>query len=256
MLPLWMELLKKLHYKITTSTWLKLMTMLRKCLSWDAGNLLNGNVLTCTNHPVTVIFTVLLDYKCGILQGNEFSVEIANMYAMLLLIWWNMGPVHHKGTIAPFTSRRHGFPLLAGGILKPVPSLAYVDDAKCYVTMPKSETAISHLFETAQGYCDLLADLSLVMSKSVLCIFTISQMKQLSQNLLALLGHMMLMDLPKAQLLQWLSGMTPKETCSYTTSHMTYTMMHQITYNASLPNKNIWECPKMLSKKSQVEKLV
>jgi hypothetical protein len=38
-----------------------------------------------------------------------------------------------------------------------------VDDAKRYVTMPKSETAISHLFETVQGYCDLLADLSLVI---------------------------------------------------------------------------------------------
>ena len=82
---------------------------------------------------------------------------------MLLLLWWNMDPIHHQGTIAPFTSPRHGFPLLAGGIIKPIASLAYVDDAKRYVAMPQSETAISHFFDVVQGYCDLLADLSLVI---------------------------------------------------------------------------------------------
>ena len=57
-------------------------------------------------------------------------MEIANLYAMLLLMWWNMDPVNPEGTIAPFQSPIHGFLLIAGGILKPVSSVAYVDDTK------------------------------------------------------------------------------------------------------------------------------
>jgi hypothetical protein len=74
-----------------------------------------------------------------------------------------MDPIDHQGKIAPFTSPRHGFPLLADGCFKSVASLAYVDDAKRYVAMPKSETTIMQFFDTVQGYCDLLADLSLVI---------------------------------------------------------------------------------------------
>ena len=54
-------------------------------------------------------------------------------------MWWNMDPINPVGTIAPFSSPRHAFPLIAGGLLKPVSSLAYVDDAKRFVAMLKSE---------------------------------------------------------------------------------------------------------------------
>jgi hypothetical protein len=57
-------------------------------------------------------------------------VEIANLCAMLLLMWWNMDPVNPEGTIAPFQSPIQRFLLIAGGILKPVSSVAYVDDTK------------------------------------------------------------------------------------------------------------------------------
>ena len=89
-----------------------------------------ANMVDRTNTLVTDIFVALLKYICGLPQGSSFSVEIANLYAMLLLMWWNMDPIDHKGTIAPFTSPRHAFPLFGGGILKPISSLAYVDDAK------------------------------------------------------------------------------------------------------------------------------
>jgi len=125
---------------------------------WQSANMFNR-----TNMLVTDIFTALLKYKCGLPQGSGFSVEIANLYAMLLLLWWNMDPINPTGTIAPFTSPRHGFPLIAGGILKPVASLAYVDDAKRYVAMAKTTHSLPEFFRTVQGYCDLLADLSLVI---------------------------------------------------------------------------------------------
>jgi hypothetical protein len=116
----------------------------------DAG--LNGftewqcaNMSKRTNRLVTDIFVAMLSYKCGLPQGNGFSVEIANLYAMMLLMWWNMDPVNPMGTIAPFESPRHGFPLIAGGILKPISSLAYVDDAKRYVTLPKNHHSATEI---------------------------------------------------------------------------------------------------------------
>jgi hypothetical protein len=78
---------------------------------WQCANMVNR-----TNKLVTDIFVALLKYICGLPQGNGFSVEIANLYAMLLLMWWNMDPINPQGTIAPFTSPRHAFPLIAGGI--------------------------------------------------------------------------------------------------------------------------------------------
>jgi len=78
-------------------------------------------------------------------------------------MWWNMDPITPMGTIAPFESPRHGFPLIAGGMLKPVSSLAYVDDAKRYVALLKSQHKIEEFFTFVQAYCDLLADLSLVI---------------------------------------------------------------------------------------------
>jgi hypothetical protein len=61
-------------------------------------------------------------------------------------MWWNMDPVNPAGTIAPFESPRHGFPLIAGGILKPVSSVAYVDDTKRYVAISKEECLVSQFF--------------------------------------------------------------------------------------------------------------
>ena len=116
-----------------------------------------------TNRLVTDIFIALLEYICGLPQGNGFSVEIANLYALFILIWWNMDPINPAGTIAPFTSPRHGFPLIAEGIVKPVASLAYVDDATRYVAMAKALHSLEEFFATVQGYCDLLGDLSLVI---------------------------------------------------------------------------------------------
>jgi hypothetical protein len=71
---------------------------------------------------VTDIFVAQMQYKCGLPQGNGFSVEIANLFAMLLLMQWNMDTANPRGTIAPFSSPRHAFPLVAGGILMPISS--------------------------------------------------------------------------------------------------------------------------------------
>jgi hypothetical protein len=79
---------------------------------WQSVNMVNR-----TNRLVTDIFISLLQYKCGLPQGNGFFVEIANLYAMLLLVWWNMDPIDPNGNIAPFSLPRHGFPLVAGEIL-------------------------------------------------------------------------------------------------------------------------------------------
>eukprot|EP00590_Aulacoseira_subarctica_P005294 CAMPEP_0172416722 /NCGR_PEP_ID=MMETSP1064-20121228/3216_1 /TAXON_ID=202472 /ORGANISM="Aulacoseira subarctica , Strain CCAP 1002/5" /LENGTH=1681 /DNA_ID=CAMNT_0013154579 /DNA_START=343 /DNA_END=5384 /DNA_ORIENTATION=- len=122
-----------------------------------------ANMHQRTNRLVTDIFTALIKYICGLPQGNGFSVEIANLYALLLLLWWNMDPLHHHGTIAPFSSPRHSFPLIAGGVIKPIASLAYVDDANRYVAMPSATTSLPHFFEVVQGYCNLLAELSLAI---------------------------------------------------------------------------------------------
>jgi hypothetical protein len=123
---------------------------------WQCANMHNR-----TNTLVTDIFIAVLKYICGLTQGNGFSVEIANIYAMFLLMWWNFDHIHPQGTIAPFESPRHGFPLVANGVLKLVASIAYVDDATRFVAMLKSQHSIHEFFTVVQGYCDLLADLSL-----------------------------------------------------------------------------------------------
>ena len=123
---------------------------------WQSANMCNR-----TNKLVTDIFIALLKYKCGLPQGSGFSVEIANLYAMFLLMWWNMDPIDPHGTIAPFDTPRHGFPLIAGGMVKAIASLAYVDDAKRYVALSRSLYSLEEFFNVVQGYCDLLADLSL-----------------------------------------------------------------------------------------------
>jgi hypothetical protein len=121
-----------------------------------------------TNKLVTDIFVALMQYKCGLPLGNVFSVEITNLYAMLLLLWWNMDPINPTGTIASFTSPRHGFPLIADGIFQPVSSLAYVNDAKRFLAIPKQNQACEEFFSIVQGYCDLLADLLLVIKMGML----------------------------------------------------------------------------------------
>jgi hypothetical protein len=123
---------------------------------WQSANMCNR-----TNKLITDIFITLLKYKCGLPQGSGFSVEIANLYAMFLLMWWNMDPINPRGTIARFEAPRHGFPLIAGGLTKNIASLAYVDDAKRYIALLKSQHSLEEFFAVIQGYCDLLADLSL-----------------------------------------------------------------------------------------------
>jgi hypothetical protein len=46
----------------------------------------SANMLHRTNELITDIFVALLQYRCGLPQGNGFSVEVANLYAMLLLL--------------------------------------------------------------------------------------------------------------------------------------------------------------------------
>ncbi len=116
-----------------------------------------ANMVDRTNKLVTDIFVTLLQYKCGLPQGNGFSVEIANIYAMILLIWWNMDPIDPAGTIAPFNAPRHGFPLINGGICKYITSSAYVDDAKRIIALAKHLHTCKEFFDVLQGYCDLLA---------------------------------------------------------------------------------------------------
>jgi hypothetical protein len=113
---------------------------------WQCAHMTNR-----TNKLLTDIFVTLLENKCGLPQGNGFSVEIANLYAMLLLMWWNMDPINLEDSIAPFQSPRNGFPLIAGGILKPISSLAYVDDAKRYVALSKSSYCVSEFLDVVQG---------------------------------------------------------------------------------------------------------
>jgi hypothetical protein len=49
---------------------------------WQSANIVNQ-----TNKLVTDIFVALLQFKCGLPQGNGFSVEIPNLNAMLLLMF-------------------------------------------------------------------------------------------------------------------------------------------------------------------------
>jgi len=97
--------------------------------------------------------------RAVLLGANENSLRTVGE----LLMWWNMDPINPDGSIAPFQSARHGFPLIAGGILKPITSLAYVDDAKRYVALPKASCSLKEFFDVVQGYCDLLVDSSLVI---------------------------------------------------------------------------------------------
>ncbi len=122
-----------------------------------------ANMVHRTNKLITDIFTALMQYKCGLPQGNGFSVEIANLYAMVLLLWWNMDPINPLGVIAPYTAPRHGYPLIHKNIFKHVASMAYVDDAKRYIAVQKELYSCEHFFRVVQGYCDLMAELSLVI---------------------------------------------------------------------------------------------
>ena len=116
-----------------------------------------------TNRIITDVFTTVIEYQCGLPQGNGFSVEIANLYAWFLLTWWNMDPQNNQGDITDFDYPRHGYPLQANGSVLYVASLAYVDDANRYVAVKKSDMDVEEFFQLVQNYCDLLADLSLVI---------------------------------------------------------------------------------------------
>jgi hypothetical protein len=138
---------------------------------WQSANMVNR-----TNKLVTDIFVALMQYKCGLPQGNGFSVEIANLYAMLFLMWWNMDPVNPCGTIAPFSSPRHAFPLV-----------------------PKQLHTCNEFFKIVQGYCDLLADLSLVINmgrnvKKAYYAYTTFHKTFPFQNLQVWHGHLMHKD--------------------------------------------------------------
>jgi len=74
-----------------------------------------------------------------------------------------MDPINPQGTITPFQLPRHAFPLIVGGIIKSISSLAYVDEAKRYVAVSKDTHSLDEFFNIVQGYCNLLADLSLVI---------------------------------------------------------------------------------------------
>jgi len=74
-----------------------------------------------------------------------------------------MDPVNPEGTITPFQSPRHGYPLIADGIIKSISSLAYVDDATRFVALPITAYTLQQFFTDVQDYCNLLADLSLVI---------------------------------------------------------------------------------------------
>jgi hypothetical protein len=122
-----------------------------------------ANMATYTNKLITDIFIISLKYQCGLPQGNGFSVEIENLYALVLMIWWNMDPVNPEGTIAPFHSPRHGYPQIAKSIIKPISSLAYVYDAARFVDLLKMHHTLQQFFQTVQDYCNLLADLPLAI---------------------------------------------------------------------------------------------
>ncbi len=63
-----------------------------------------------------------------------------------------MEPINPTSTMVPFTSPQHGFTLIAGGILQPISSLAYVDDAKHYIVVPKqTHTHMWRVFQYSSG---------------------------------------------------------------------------------------------------------
>jgi hypothetical protein len=127
---------------------------------WQSTNMVNR-----TNHLVTDIFVALLQYTnvASLPQGNGFSVEIANLYTMLLLMWWNMDLIMPGGTIVQFTLPHHGFPFIANRVTKVVALQADVDNATQIVAVSKSQKSVYIFFDIVQGYCDLLADSSLVI---------------------------------------------------------------------------------------------
>jgi hypothetical protein len=152
------KMFDRLHLEIQATLLMLAGVGIQGFTEWQCANMTDR-----TNKLVTDIFVSLLKYQCGLPQGNGFSVEVANLYAMFLLLWWNMDPINPEGTIAPFHPPRHGYPLIAGGILKPVSLLAYVDDATRFVSLLKATHTLPEFFVKVQGYCDLLADLSLVI---------------------------------------------------------------------------------------------
>lgn len=115
------KMLDRLYIELQIALLLLAGVSIQGFTEWQSANMMNW-----TNRLVTDIFTALLQYKCGLPQGNSFSVEIAILYAMFLLMWWNMDPIRASASITPFTSPRLGFPLIARGLLKSISSLAYM----------------------------------------------------------------------------------------------------------------------------------
>jgi hypothetical protein len=74
-----------------------------------------------------------------------------------------MDPIQPSGSITSFDEPRHGFPLVANDITKYVSSLAYVDDCTRLVAIRRDEHSVEEFFIIVQGYCDLLAELSLII---------------------------------------------------------------------------------------------
>ena len=98
-----------------------------------------------------------------------------------------MAPLDNNGKITSFNEPRHGFPLTAGGIVRSISSLVCVDDANRYIAIHKSDITVEAFFTLVQTYCDLLADLSLVIKmgrnvkKSIVRLYNIPEGIEVSE---------------------------------------------------------------------------
>ena len=86
-------------------------------VEWQAANMTNR-----MNKVINDIFTLTLECVCGLSQGNGFLVEIANLYAWLLITWWNMDPLNAQGSMEEDKSPRQTFPLTADEVCQLIPS--------------------------------------------------------------------------------------------------------------------------------------
>jgi len=76
------KMLDRLHLELQVALLMLAGAGLQGFTEWQCANMADR-----TNKLVTDIFVSMMKYQCGLPQGNGFSVEVANFYALLLLLW-------------------------------------------------------------------------------------------------------------------------------------------------------------------------
>ena len=118
-------------------------------INWQLNNMHDR-----TNTLVTDIFQENINYKCGLPQGINMSVELSNLYSSTYMKW-----LERAIDKLPIIK---GYELNIDGIIHVIKNMGYVDDTTIYLMAKKLDISTEDFLKLVQAILDAAADFSLV----------------------------------------------------------------------------------------------